>query len=139
MKRKRIYALSAVCTLLSLTATADTLNYLTVKDNGDKTAFTVTALEKITFTGDQMVVTANEGTRNFPLDTFDFMRFTQNQPGDANSDNTVSSTDLTTMAQAVLTTTTDDLDTIAADMDDNGTITVTDITKVAQRILEQKE
>lgn len=125
--------------MLPVTATADTLNYLTVKNAGDKTAVKVDGLNVITFTNDNMVINSTNGTQSISLDTFEKMLFTRNQPGDVNADGTVSVGDITSIAEIVLTGSTDGIDAVAADMDDNGDITVGDITKVADVILNQND
>lgn len=125
--------------MLPVTATADTLNYLTVKNAGEKTAVKVDGLNVITFTNENMVVNSTNGTQSISLDTFEKMLFTRNQPGDVNADGTVSVGDITSIAEIVLTGSTDGIDAVAADMDDNGDITVGDITKVADVILNQND
>jgi hypothetical protein len=125
--------------MLPVTATADTLNYLTVKNAGEKTAVKVDGLNVITFTNDNMVINSTNCTQSISLDTFEKMLFTRNQPGDVNADGTVSVGDITSIAEIVLTGSTDGVDAVAADMDDNGDITVGDITKVADVILNQND
>lgn len=139
MKRKYIYALSIAALLLPMVSNADTLNYLTVKNNGDKTSVEITQLGSILFTEDEMVINLTDGTRNISLDTFEKMKFTENQPGDVNGDGNISVGDITSIAEMILSGETDNGDAVAADMDDNEDITVGDITKVADIILKQEQ